>query len=1219
MSKLRRVGGEMVPHRKPAGRRVLLQYEADLCNAIGLTEDEYWYFVDKAAAYNGQRAKEYELVPDVTNDATTLFVVNLVVGIALTYIGTLLAPKPKAPPEQKRLETADATGRTRFAKQSSFSSVQELATIGSTIPLVFTNDGVRVSSQLLWSELNSRKNFQELRAVLLFSFGELAQKPDFEGFAIGDTLLNNYPGHKLALYFSNGGPGSNRILENAGQKYSRSTMLHLPSMHPNDVMMVRDHKEQKFEKYSSGTRTPATQTEFGVFSPIPNGSAFQPNWELILIQKSLEGKAEDTAREKQRKVVRSFPSRAAITASTGNTIFYAIDGSQESDNEFPLNKTTDVRQAVERRRIDADEILAVGEHYLIDGALYTCTSQDTDDVWMPINATQKGYNFSLSEELLPNTKQPNFQDNGRILFTQEPSNAVIPMRIAIGAVTNNRECIATEIGIKSTVWRRINGFQNVNTKPDDDVIREFQDDNGSIQLGTMNKYVRRMSFFKLFARKAGENNWTDITYNRQNQSTFFMVEGQSPREIYNSITVYTPSTGIYEYRLVPFGGNFVLRTIGRNVPVVHLVGWQGTNNDLYNGSRLSYQYFCYGKQKTLTEIDTNNKEWFFGEPPNITGGTITYINLKNIPVPQFMQYEPHPLPTRYDVDLDGRRPQYSDVYIIDYRGDHHPIWDGQNKNNFPDTNVRYIQGILMDSRAGNKYYQIAKQRLLLLPETPAFDGNITVPQQPAGSGGTGLVINVQWYASNNAVVASIVNGGTGYQADQYLQFNIPGKTTPVELHVGQTGGIPVTVEVNLNKNNVTADYFRFDAESSSHGDGPEHNITYVNEYQKGEAPYRDLAVAGIRINSSKEWANFSDISAYIKKGIKIPSLTSNGVGAEQASNNFAEIAYALLTNKKFGAGDTIGSDQVDATEMGVAADFCRANGFAWDGVVAEKQNLREFIFQNAGYNFLDFTIKGGRFSLFPSVPYRNNFTIDPAAKPSIKALFTDGNMRNMQVSFLSPEERQLFKATVLYRRDVPNGFPEVQTFSLACADPEYSIEDYEKLPEEVFDMSGFCKSPEHARNFAKYALLVRKYVDHGIRFETTPQAAMALQPGEYFRVVSEASHTSRFQTGSVTENGDIVSKDGLTDGSKTLYHWQPGTERVLETTVTVSNNKIVGGALNGHVFSVKNTTTEKRVYKVETLQYADDGLVEISGSYVPLKDDGTLQVLEWNEGSFVPL
>ena len=152
------------------------------------------------------------------------------------------------------------------------------------------------------------------------------------------------------------------------------------------------------------------------------------------------------------------------------------------------------------------------------------------------------------------------------------------------------------------------------------------------------------------------------------------------------------------------------------------------------------------------------------------------------------------------------------------------------------------------------------------------------------------------------------------------------------------------------------------------------------------------------------------------------------------------------------------------SKMGELTQICRANGFAWDGVVAEKQNLREFIFQNAGYNFLDFTIKGGRFQPFPSVPYRTDFTIDPAAKLNIKALFTDGNMRNMQVSF-SPEERQLFVPTVLYRRDVPNGFPEVQTFSFACADPEYQRSGHEKLPEEAFDMSGFCKSPEHARNF----------------------------------------------------------------------------------------------------------------------------------------------------------
>ena len=44
-----------------------------------------------------------------------------------------------------------------------------------------------------------------------------------------------------------------------------------------------------------------------------------------------------------------------------------------------------------------------------------------------------------------------------------------------------------------------------------------------------------------------------------------------------------------------------------------------------------------------------------------------------------------------------------------------------------------------------------------------------------------------------------------------------------------------------------------------------------------------------------------------------------------------------------------------------AANFCKANGFWWDGIVDEKANLREFIFSNAGYCLLDFTIIGGKF------------------------------------------------------------------------------------------------------------------------------------------------------------------------------------------------------------------------------------------------------------------
>ena len=57
----------------------------------------------------------------------------------------------------------------------------------------------------------------------------------------------------------------------------------------------------------------------------------------------------------------------------------------------------------------------------------------------------------------------------------------------------------------------------------------------------------------------------------------------------------------------------------------------------YISTGMSFSNIFATETKTLTEIDTNNKEWFFGEPPNITGGMAYLYQLENIPVPQFMQ------------------------------------------------------------------------------------------------------------------------------------------------------------------------------------------------------------------------------------------------------------------------------------------------------------------------------------------------------------------------------------------------------------------------------------------------------------------------------------------------------------------------------------------------------------------------------------------------------
>ena len=74
---------------------------------------------------------------------------------------------------------------------------------------------------------------------------------------------------------------------------------------------------------------------------------------------------------------------------------------------------------------------------------------------------------------------------------------------------------------------------------------------------------------------------------------------------------------------------------------------------------------------------------------------------------------------------------------------------------------------------------------------------------------------------------------------------------------------------------------------------------------------------------------------------------------------------------------------------------------------------------------------------------------------------------------------------------------------------------------------------------------------------------------------------------------------------------------VKEETLNVAGNKTTQGGLFGAVFTIKNSTTTDRVYKVESLSYAEDGLVEIAGSHVPLTSGGTLEVLNWTDDQFI--
>tara|TARA_B100000902_G_scaffold195015_1_gene186335 strand:+ start:5860 stop:7452 length:1593 start_codon:yes stop_codon:yes gene_type:complete len=519
--------------------------------------------------------------------------------------------------------------------------------------------------------------------------------------------------------------------------------------------------------------------------------------------------------------------------------------------------------------------------------------------------------------------------------------------------------------------------------------------------------------------------------------------------------------------------------------------------------------------------------------------------------------------------------------------------------------------------------------------TQIFNNGGQILTTATDGSGSGLTVNVfiQW----NSEFAwraewSIVNEGDGYKTGDTISFGRPSglpnaaifpdgamfNVTAIDLpdllpiEDATEEGDSAILKGNLNQFDAVADYVQFpDMETKSHQDGPEHEIVYVNEQIDpgyGKALYPELAIGGIRINSAKEWTNFTQLSAYFKKGIKVDDLINGG--DKKASNNFVEIANALLTDSTLGAGELIGANAVG--DLSIAAKFCEKNNFTWDGVISNKINLRDFLHEHGTYNLLDFTVVGGKFNLIPAVPHDTEYKIQRNKKIEVSALFTDGNIKDLQVSFLSPEERQLFKANVLYREEQENGFAETKSLIIRLIDTQGGSRTD---PLETYDLSGFCTSREHARMYAQYILKLRKEIDHGLKFQTAPQYVVNLTPGDYFRLVSEATHVQRYDNGVVTKEGQVISKDIITDTNASIYYWEVGTsvEKVKEANGV---NFVTGAGLpRGVLFTLKNAVTSNRVYKVETISYSEDGLIEVSGSHAPLTSTGSLAILEGWDGT----
>ena len=147
-----------------------------------------------------------------------------------------------------------------------------------------------------------------------------------------------------------------------------------------------------------------------------------------------------------------------------------------------------------------------------------------------------------------------------------------------------------------------------------------------------------------------------------------------------------------------------------------------------------------------------------------------------------------------------------------------------------------------------------------------------------------------------------------------------------------------------------------------------------------EVNYDGLALVGVNINSSIEWQQFSQFSCYVTGGKPADNFEQFSC---RSYAPFPDIALDLMTNSTYGRGDLISDDMIDLVSFEDAADWCYSRKYFFDGVIADKLNIRQWCADIAATHLLIFGESDGKFFLKPALQFN---AVD------IAGLFTAGNI-----------------------------------------------------------------------------------------------------------------------------------------------------------------------------------------------------------------------------------
>ena len=372
---------------------------------------------------------------------------------------------------------------------------------------------------------------------------------------------------------------------------------------------------------------------------------------------------------------------------------------------------------------------------------------------------------------------------------------------------------------------------------------------------------------------------------------------------------------------------------------------------------------------------------------------------------------------------------------------------------------------------------------------------------------------------------------------------------------------------------------------------PEHEVVYINTITQNTAGvpnYDQMAIVGMNIRSSKEISTLNQFSVYVNQGIN-------------ATSNFPEVLYDLLTNERYGAGKVMSPAQVDKQSFDDATTWAYDRRYFFDGAISEKINIRTWGAATAQNFLLDLLMRNGKFALQPVANFYGPETFT--------GLFTSGNILedSFEMSYVDEQDRIPPRISVVWREErettFENGkglFPVVREVTVREAGTP------EDAPLEKIDLSDYCTSRQHAIDVGKWQCRTRRLTTHSVTFKTVPSEA-ALDLGAVFKVGMETITYEQPANGAVSDTGAVTSWPPLADGTYPVLLWDGASSQLQEVILTIVNGE--SSSYKGSVFCVRGAASNTQSYKTMMLSFDEDGNIEVEAIYFPTDAAGNSELV----------